>query len=123
MNVALWIVQVLVAAVFLFSAATKGTWSREKLLAKGQTGAGAVPMPLLRLVAFTELLGVIGLIAPWATGIARFLTPLAAIGLGVVMIGAATIHMRLKEPLTALGNLLILALCVFVAVGRFALLD
>jgi hypothetical protein len=120
MNVALWIAQLLTAAVFLFSAATKGTWSKEKLLAKGQSGVAPVPMPMLRGVAFAELLGTIGLIAPWATGIAPVLTPLAAVGLGIVMIGAATIHLRLKEPRTALGNVAILALCVFIAAGRLA---
>ncbi|HMJ54322.1 MAG TPA: DoxX family protein [Polyangiaceae bacterium] len=122
MTIALWIAQVLVAVVFLFSAATKGTWSKEKLLAKGQTGVAPVPLPLLRLIALAELLGGIGLIAPWWTGIAPSLTPLAAVGLGIVMIGAATVHLRLREPRTALGNLAILALCAFIAIGRFTAL-
>jgi hypothetical protein len=120
MNIALWTVQLLVAAIFLFSAVTKGTWSKEKLIAKGQTGVAPVPLPLLRVLAFIELLGVIGLVAPWWTGIAPILTPLAAVGLGIVMVGAAIIHLRLREPRTSLQNLVILALCVFIAVGRFA---
>ena len=122
MTIGLWIAQGLVAVVFLFSAITKGTWSKEKLLAKGQSGVAPVPLPLLRLIALAELLAVIGLFVPWITGIARFLTPLAAVGLGVVMIGAAAVHLRLREPRTALGNLVILALCVFIAIGRFAAL-
>ena len=65
----------------------------------------------------------VGLIVPWSTGIAPVLTPLAAIGLGIIMIGAATIHLRLNEPRTALGNLAILALCVFIIIGRFAALN
>jgi hypothetical protein len=120
MNVALWTAQLLAAAVFLFSAVTKGTWSKEKLIAKGQTGVAPVPLPLLRAIALAELLGAIGLIAPWWTGIAPVLTPLAAVGLGIIMVGAAAIHLRLNEPRTALGNLAILVLCVFTAVGRFA---
>ena len=120
MNIALWAVSAVVAAVFLFSAVTKGTWSKERLLAAGQTGVGPVPLPMLRTVAFAELLGVTGLVLPWWTGVAPVLTPLAAAGLGIVMIGAATIHLRLGEPRTALANAGILALCVFVALGRAA---
>jgi hypothetical protein len=77
-------------------------------------------MPMLRAIAFAELLGVIGLIGPWWTGIAPVLTPLAAAGLGIVMVGAAITHLRLNEPLTALANLAILAVCVFIAASRFA---
>ena len=118
MNIALWAVSAVVAAVFLFSAVTKGTWSKERLLAAGQTGVGPVPLPMLRTVAFAELLGVTGLVLPWWTGVAPVLTPVAAAGLGIVMIGAATIHLRLGEPRTALANAGILALCVFIALGR-----
>jgi uncharacterized membrane protein YphA (DoxX/SURF4 family) len=117
-NVGLWVAQGLLAVVFVFSGYTKGTWSRERLVARGQTGAKIVPLWLLRPVAALELLGAAGLILPWLTGVAAWLTPLAAIGLGVVMVGAAGIHLRLREPLTALGNTVILAACVFVAVGR-----
>jgi hypothetical protein len=118
MDIVLWIASVAIAVVFLFSAATKGTWSKERLLAAGQTGVGPVPLPLIRTVALCELLGVLGLFLPWWTGIAPVLTPTAAIGLGVVMVGAAAIHLSLREPRTALGNLAILALCGFVAAGR-----
>jgi uncharacterized membrane protein YphA (DoxX/SURF4 family) len=120
MNVVLWAAQLLAAAIFLFSAFTKGTWSKEKLLAKGQTGAAPIPLPLLRAIAFAELLGAIGLVAPWLTGIAPILTPLAATGLSIIMVGAAVTHLRLNEPRTALQNLAILALCVSTAVGRCA---
>jgi hypothetical protein len=70
MNVVLWAAQLLAAAIFLFSAVTKGTWSKERLLAKGQTGVAPIPLPLLRAIAFAELLGAIGLVVPWWTGIA-----------------------------------------------------
>jgi hypothetical protein len=120
MNVALWTGQIAAAALFLYSAVTKGTWSKEHLLAKGQTGVGPVPLPLLRFVAFTELLGAIGLIGPWATGVARVLTPLAAIGLAVIMLGAGAVHLSLREPRTALANLAILGVCALVAAGRLA---
>jgi len=122
MNVVLWAAQLLTAAVFLFSGATKVTWSKEKLLAKGQSGVVWLPVPLMRVIALAELLGAIGLILPWWTGVAPVLTPLAAVGLSIVMIGAAITHLRLKEPGTALLNLVILALCVIIMIGRFAAL-
>ena len=118
MNVGLWVAQALLALLFVFSGVTKGTWSRDKLIARGQTGAKIVPLWLLRPVAALELLGAAGLVLPPLTGIAAWLTPLAATGLAIVMVGAAGIHLRLREPLTALGNLAILATCVFVAIGR-----
>jgi hypothetical protein len=119
-DVLVWVVQAAVAAVFLFSAVTKGTWSKQRLVASGQTGVAPVPLPLLRGIAGAELLGVLGLFLPWWTGIAPVLTPLAACGLGVVMVGAAAVHLRLGEPRTALGNLAILAGCAAVAATRFA---
>ncbi|MGY3515435.1 DoxX family protein [Micromonospora haikouensis] len=118
MNVALWAAQAVLALIFAFSGLTKGTWSRERLLAGGQTSARIVPMPMLRTVAALEVLAAVGLLLPGLTGIATWLTPLAAAGLGVVMVGAAGIHLRLREPVAVLVNLTILATCVFVAVGR-----
>jgi hypothetical protein len=121
-NLSVWVLQVLVAAVFLFSAVTKGSWSKERLVAAGQTGVAPVPLPLLRFVATMELAGVLGLLLPWSTGVARVLTPVAAVGLGMIMIGAASVHLRLGEPRTALGNLAILAACTIIAVTRLTAL-
>ena len=120
MDVALWIAQGVLAAIFIFSGFTKATWSREKLISRGQTGAKVVPLWLLRPVAVLELLGAAGLVLPWLAGTAGYLTPLAAAGLSIVMVGAAGIHLRLREPWTALGNLLILGACLFVCFGRGA---
>ena len=64
----------------------------------GQTGTAMYPLPVVRFTASMELLAAAGLILPWATGIAKVLTPLAALGLCAVMIGAASAHARLHEP-------------------------
>ncbi|MQA84910.1 MAG: DoxX family protein [Streptosporangiales bacterium] len=116
MNAALWICQGLLAAIFLVSGTAKISQSRERLLATGQTGIAPFPMPVVRLTAFCELLGVVGIL-PRLTGIAPVLTPMAAIGFGVVMIGAAASHLKLGEPWTALANIAILAVCALVAYG------
>ena len=118
MNIGLWIGQALLASIFLFSAVTKGLWSKERLIASGQTGVAAVPLPALRMIAFAELLAVIGLILPRLLGVAPILTPLAAFGLCIVMVGAVAVHLRLHEQRNALSNIAILAVCAFVGVGR-----
>ena len=130
MNVALWAAQILLAAVFLYSGGLKAFRSKEQLIAAGQSGVAPFPLPVLRLTGAAELLAVVGLIAPQATGIAPVLTPIAALGLVVVMIGALWSHSTLLQADQAAGrgrgearnivlNVVIVALCVFVAVGRF----
>ena len=78
----------------------------------------------LKLVGFVELLGGLGLVLPALTGIAPILTPLAAIGLIVVMVCAIIVHARIKDPIgqimPAVVLLLLLALCLWglIAQGR-----
>ena len=118
MNTALWIVQGFLALVFAFSAIVKGTWDRERLVKSGQTGVQGLPVLLIRFIALAEICGALGLVLPWATDVAPALTSVAAIGLGVIMILAAVVHTRLREPKNVAKNIALLALCVFVAVGR-----
>jgi hypothetical protein len=72
----------------------------------------------LKLIGFAEVLGAIGLVVPWLLGIARVLTPLAALGLTALMIGAVGTHLRRKDghfaPALVLG-----LLSAIVAWGRF----
>lgn len=122
MNLTLWICQIVLAVIFAASGVAKSTMSRDRLLETGQTGIALYPMPVVRFTAIAELLAVLGLLLPWATGIARVLTPLAAVGLCAVMTGAASAHWRLRERWTVAANALIFALALAVAVGRFAAL-
>jgi uncharacterized membrane protein YphA (DoxX/SURF4 family) len=129
MNIALWAAQVLLAVLFLWSGTVKAAWSKDRLIASGQTGVAPFPLPVIRVTAVSELFGAIGLIAPWATGIARVLTPVAALGLSIVMIGAMISHSSLlradrragrgsREARNVAANLTIFVVCVFVAAGR-----
>jgi uncharacterized membrane protein YphA (DoxX/SURF4 family) len=125
MNTALWIGQVLLAAIFALSGALKSTMSRQRMLETGQTGAAAYPLPVVRFTAICELFAVPGLILPVLLGIAPVLTGWAAAGLAVVMVGAMVMHARLAvvrqrsaEWRNVGINTLILAVCVFVAAGR-----
>lgn len=128
-NVALWVAQLLLAAVFLASGVVKSTWPKDRLIASGQTGVAPFPPAVIRLTAASELVAVVGLIAPRMSGIAPVLTPLAAVGLCIVMLGALVSHSRLlradhlagrghTEARNVAVNVVILILCVAVAVGR-----
>jgi uncharacterized membrane protein YphA (DoxX/SURF4 family) len=119
MNTITWIFTGALAVVFTISGILKSTMSRDRLIATGQTGIAPFPMPLIRLVALCELAAVAGLFAPWLTHHARVLTPLAAVGLSIVMIGAATSHSSLREPKSTAANTVLLALAAFVAAARF----
>jgi uncharacterized membrane protein YphA (DoxX/SURF4 family) len=82
----LWIVQVLVAAVFLFAAYAKLTMPAAQM-----AKMSPLPVPFLRFIAVCELAGALGLILPGLLHIHEELTPLAAAGLVVIMIGAVTV--------------------------------
>ncbi|WP_040163516.1 DoxX family protein [Microbacterium gorillae] len=119
MNTVLWIVQSLLAVVFLASGVVKSIAGKERLIATGQTGVAPYPIGFIRVIAACEIVGALGLIVPLATGIAPLLTPLAAVGLAIIMIGAAFSHLSLGEWKQALTvNLILFLLCLFVALGR-----
>ncbi|MGY6024696.1 DoxX family protein [Streptomyces spinosirectus] len=119
MNVALWAGQALLAVVFVYSGALKVSQPRAKLLEMGQTGVAVFPLPLLRFVASCELLGAVGVIVPWLTDTAPVLTPLAAAGFVVIMVGAIAAHARLHEPRNVAATSFVLVVAAVVAVGRF----
>lgn len=118
MTTAVWVCQLLVTTVFLFSGVSKSTRSVAALVAAGQTGVEGLPRRLVRFIGVMELVGVCGLWLPLALGTFPLLTPLAAAGLALVMALAAPVHVRRREYLTAAGNLAILGLCVAVAIGH-----
>jgi uncharacterized membrane protein YphA (DoxX/SURF4 family) len=121
MDVYLWIAQIVLAVVFLGSGLAKSIMSKEKMAATGQSGAASVPLGFVRFIAVCEILGALGMILPVAVGIDRFLTPLAAIGLSIIMIGAGGIHLKLREPKAISVNIVLLVLCGFVVYGRWCL--
>ncbi|MBI5370782.1 MAG: DoxX family protein [Sphingobacteriales bacterium] len=96
MNTALWIIQGLLAALFLVPGLLKLTTSKEKLVEKQQLSPGAPPLPV-RIIGLFELLGSAGIIFPLATGILPVLTPLSALGFCIVMAGAFVVHYKKKE--------------------------
>ena len=81
----------------------------------------AIPAGLRRFIGAAEILAGIGLILPALTGILPWLTPLAAVGLIIVMVGAVIFHIPRKEYPNIAFNVILLALAAFVAYGRFVL--
>jgi uncharacterized membrane protein YphA (DoxX/SURF4 family) len=120
MDIALWTISALLVIVFVASGVAKSTMSRGRLIDSGQTGIAPFPMPVVRMTAIAELAGAVGLLAPWLSGTAKVLTPLAAVGLGIVMCGAQISHASLREPRNVAINIVLLVACAFVAAGRFA---
>jgi uncharacterized membrane protein YphA (DoxX/SURF4 family) len=118
MNVALWIVAIVLAAGFAASGLMKLLVPKEKLVNVGQGWAQDFSATNIRLIGVAEVLGAAGLILPAVTHIAPILVPLAAIGLVLVMLGAAVVHARRKETMNIAVNVVLLALAVFVAWGR-----
>jgi uncharacterized membrane protein YphA (DoxX/SURF4 family) len=118
MNLYLWIGQTLLGLIFLGSGIAKSTMSRERMAATGQSGVAGQPLGFIRFIAGCEILGSLAMVLPIAFGIAPFLTPIAAIGLAIIMLGAARIHTKLREPKAVAVNILLLALCIFIAYGR-----
>ena len=79
-----------------------------------------LPHAGIRIIGILELLGMIGIIVPWLTGIALLLTPITAVGFAIIMVFAAPIHYKRKEPRNVATNLILLILAIFTAYGRFA---
>ncbi|MGE2814329.1 DoxX family protein [Mycobacterium heidelbergense] len=119
MNTALWIIAVVLAAVFFGSGSVKLVVPKDKLVTSGQGWALNVNPNSLRLIGVAEILGAVGLIVPPLVHIAPVLVPLAAIGLALVMVGATVVHARRKEIPNVAVNMVLLALAVFVAWARF----
>ena len=88
-NVTLWIMQGLLALMFLFAGGAKLVMSAEQMAAPGPI---QLPLAFVRFIGVCEILGAIGLIVPWLTGIKPGLTPLAAAGLLIIMAGATVIN-------------------------------
>lgn len=117
MNTVLWILQVVLALVFLASGSMKVF--RYDVARERTRFAQVAPRQLVTFVGAAELLGAVGLVLPAATGILPWLTPLAAAGLVMVMLGASLFHVRLREYSGVLMTTTILLLSMVIVYGRW----
>jgi uncharacterized membrane protein YphA (DoxX/SURF4 family) len=120
MNIVLWILAALLAAVFLAAGGMKLAQPKQKLAAAPNMAWAKDFSPLtLKTIGALEVLAAIGLILPAALGIVPVLVPLAAVGLVLLMLGAAITHARRAESRAIATNIVLLLLAVVVAWGRF----
>jgi len=118
-NTVLWIVQGLLAIMFLFAGGSKLAMSAAQMAEQSKAVGGMqAPIAFIRFIGVCEVLGAVGVIVPWLTGIRPGLTPLAAAGLVVIMIGATVINLTTTIPALAIFTAILGLLAAFVAYGR-----
>lgn len=114
MNIVLWILQVLLGLLFLFTGSMKFIMSADQM---NQSSPVAFPAWFFHFIGICEILGGLGLILPWLTGIKRGLTPLAASLLIVIIIGA-TVVSAIGSISAAIVPFVVGILLIVVAWGR-----
>lgn len=120
MDIALWVAQGILAFAFLMTGTTKIIKDREFAIEKGMGYAEDFSDLSLTMIGVAEVVGALGLILPAVFDTATFLVPWAAVGLGLVMVGAMIVHARRGgEGQMIMVNVILLSLAAFVAWGRF----
>ena len=119
MNIVLWIIQILLALLFLFAGGTKLILSIEKMNEMGSANQLHLPGLLIRLIGVFEVLGALGLILPGLFRVKTGLTPLAAAGLTIIMLGATVLTIIGDGFSMAIVPFITLLLVAFVAYGRW----
>ena len=119
MNITLWIIAGILTAAFFMAGAMKLAQPKAKLAESGMVWTEDFSGGQVKLIGAVEVLGALGLILPAALDIAPILTPLAAAGLALTMLGATVVHARRGEKSSIPVTLVLAALAAFVAVMRF----
>lgn len=118
MNILLWIIQILLALLFLFAGGTKLVLPIETLEKMGSPNQVHLPALFIKFIGVCEVLGALGLVLPGVFRIRKGLTPLAATGLTIIMIGAVIVTIAGDGFVMAITPLITTLLCAFVAWGR-----
>ena len=119
MNLALWIVQGLLAFAFIASGAMKVfAYEKYKATSEKKTGQTALSRGFITFIGMAEISGSLGIVLPMATNIAPWLSPWAATGLAIIMLLAIVFHARQHESVAVPVILFLLA--GFVVFGRFS---
>jgi len=118
LDLVLWSVQAFLALFFLGAGAPK-------ILGRGMerwTGFSEMPRGQVVFIGIVEVLGALGLVLPMATGSLPWLTPLAAVGLAIIVLMAAGFHLRADERLNAVETVLWASIAGVIAIGRWNLI-
>ena len=118
MNVALWIVQGLLAFAFAAAGGMKLLAYEKYKATSEKNGPSGLTRGLISFIGVAELAGAIGIVLPMAAGVAPLLSAGAAVGLATIMLLAIGYHVRRRESPAAPA--ILFALSMFVGVGRFS---
>lgn len=120
MNILLWIIQILLALLFLFGGGVKLVTTAAQWQAQAQTLPEAMRFShgFMTFIGVVEVLGGLGLVLPGIVRKWKGLTVLAALGLTIVMIGAVVVSVKGFGVAAGILPLVTGLLCVFVAYGR-----
>lgn len=118
MDLTVWIIQGILALMFLMAGIMKSTQPKDKLV-KSLPWVNDFSLQTVRFIGISELTGAIGIILPQLTGIYPILSPIAAVGLAIIMVLAASHHIRKNEYKEVAFNAILLILSAFVAYYRF----
>ena len=119
MNVVLWIITAVLALAFLAAGTMKIAQPKAKLAATGQGWVEDFSDAAVKSIGGLEILAALGLILPAVLGIATVLVPAAAVGLVLLMVGAAVTHGRRHETPNVIINLVLGVLAAGIAIARF----
>ena len=118
MNILLWIIQILLSLFLLFAGGSKLVMSAESMAKNAPPNMIELPGLFMKFIGVCEVLGALGLVLPGLTKIKRVLTPLAALGLLIIMIGAVVVSAMGPGFSFGVPALVTGLLCAFVARGR-----
>jgi hypothetical protein len=111
--------QGLLALFFVMPGITKVSGSKQKHVEDGHLQSDNSIIPI-RILGIFELLGCLGILVPWLTGVAPVLTPVTAVCFCVIMIAGVAVHSRKKEYKMLPMLIVVFALSAAVAYFRFA---
>lgn len=120
MDILAWVLTIALAGTYLSAGGLKLALPREKLIANPRMGwANDYTGSQVKGIATAEVLGGLGVILPWATHILPVLTPIAAVGLAVLQVGAIRTHLQRGERQVLPVNGVLLVIAVVLAIVRF----
>lgn len=118
MNILLWILQIIMALLFLFAGVTKFIFDLKEMAKQGPPNQVEFPLMFIYFIGVCETLGALGLVLPGLFKIKTFLTPLAAIGLSIIMVGVVVVTIIGPGFQYAFLPILFLLILLFIAYGR-----
>ncbi len=120
MNIALWIIQIVIAALFLTTGSLKLVLPKDNLR-KVFEWIEDFTEQRLRLIGAFEVLGGLGLFLPGVYSVFEILIPISAIGLTIIMVLATFVHSKRKETKDLIFNIIVLVMLLLVVTGRLFL--